>query len=477
MAGATFLIGESKTRPGVYVRSANVGEAALAGVAQGTVAGLFRSSWGPLGEVVELTSTQDVSDTFGSAAYLDVALEALRGGASKILGYRLGTGGVVSTKTLDDTSTPTAVQAVRIDAKHVGTRGNDLKLTIRDSLTDTTKRELIVYEGTAVRQVVTFTKGATGDGEPESLVDAVMASNSEWITATKLADGNKLMAAVTQVTMASGADPTVVAADYSTALTAIEAQTWNVLAVDTEDSAVHSTIQTYIDRVRGEGKRVMAVVGEATSVALATRMTNAKALNHPAVVYVANGFEKSDGTTIEGYKAAARVAGMIAGSSITSRLTHAAVTSAVDLVGGLTNGEIETAITSGALVFTLSASGQVQIEYGITTLVTPNADQDDGWKKIRRVRTRDNLIDRIVATVDPLIGRVNNNAAGRATILAAINKIIAQMVAEGALESGEAKEDPAKTAAGDTAWFAVNVDDLDSMEKGFFTFGFRFSAA
>jgi len=56
----------------------------------------------------------------------------------------------------------------------------------------------------------------------------------------------------------------------------------------------------------------------------------------------------------------------------------------------------------------MSAQKQVHIEYGINTFVTPTADMNAGWKKIRRVRTRDNLMDRITATWDPLIGKINN---------------------------------------------------------------------
>ena len=112
---------------------------------------------------------------------------------------------------------------------------------------------------------------------------------------------------------------------------------------------------------------------------------------------------------MDGYKAAARVAGMVAAASITDSLTHAVVQGATGIEGALTNAEIEQAIQSGALVFSMSAQKQVHIESGITTFVTPTADMDAGWKKIRRMKTRDNLIERIVAAWDPLIGKINND--------------------------------------------------------------------
>jgi len=469
MAGSVFQAGEQKIRPGVYVRVTNIGEPQEAIVPQGIVAALFRASWGPLGEVVYLENADAVIGVFGSTGTVDTALEAFRGGCRRVVAYRLGTGGGKALLNLQDAG---STNVVKIEAKYEGARGKDFAVTVRDSLADATKRELLLYEGTTLRQTITFAKGA---GEPQALVNAVAASNSPYIKATKTAEGSGVLAAVTQQPLTGGQDPTVNGESYSAGLSAIEAIDWNVLAVDTEDTANHAAVQTYIDRVRNEGKRVLGVVGEPTSVPLATRLTNARAFNDPAIIYVANGFKGSDGVTREGYKAAARVAGMVASAQITESLTHYVVRGATELVGALTNAEIEQAINSGALVFTMSAQKQVHIEYGINTFVTPTADMDAGWKKIRRVRTRDNLMDRIAATWDPLIGKINNSPDGRATLIAAAQGIINRMIAEGALLQGSIFEDPNNPPVGDSAWFVVQVDDLDSAEKVYITFQFRFA--
>ena len=469
MAGSVYQVGEQKIRPGVYVRVTNIGEPQEAIVPQGVVAALFEASWGPLGEATYLENADAVTNTYGVDGTIDTALEAFRGGCRRVVAYRLGTGGAKALLNLQDSE---SANVVEIEAKYEGARGNNFVVTIRDSLADDTKRELLLYEGATLRQMITFTKGA---GEPQALVDAVASSNSPYIAATKTADGSGVLAAVTQQPLTGGQDPTVNGESYSAGLSAIEAIDWNVLAVDTEDTATHAVVQTYIDRVRNEGKRVLGVVGEPTSVPLATRLANARAFNDPAIIYVTNGFKGSDGVTREGYKAAARVAGMTAAAQITESLTHYVVRGATELIGALTNAEIEQAIQSGALVFTMSAQKQVHIEYGINTFVTPTADMDAGWKKIRRVRTRDNLMDRIAATWDPLIGKINNSPDGRATLIAAAQGIINRMIAEGALLQGTIFEDPNNPPVGDSAWFVVQVDDLDSAEKVYITFQFRFA--
>lgn len=469
MAGHVFQVGEQKVRPGVYVRVTSIGEPQETTAPQGIVAALFRASWGPLGEVVHLENADAVIDVFGSAGTVDTALEAFRGGCRRVVAYRLGTGGGKALLNFQDTE---STNVVKIEAKYEGARGNNFAVTVRDSLTDATKRELLLYEGTTLRQTIVFAKGS---GEPQALVDAVTASNSPYIKATKTTEGTGVLAAVTQQSLTGGQDPTVNGESYSEGLSAIEAIDWNVLAVDTEDTATHAVVQTYIDRVRNEGKRVLGVVGEPTSVLLATRLANARAFNDPAIIYVANGFKGSDGLIREGYKAAARVAGMVASAQITESLTHYVVRGATELAGALTNAEIEQAINSGALVFTMSAQKQVHIEYGINTFVIPTADMDAGWKKIRRVRTRDSLMERIASTWDPLIGKINNSPDGRATLIAAAQGIINQMVAEGALLQGTIFEDPNNPPVGDSAWFVVQVDDLDSAEKVYIAFQFRFS--
>jgi len=281
--------------------------------------------------------------------------------------------------------------------------------------------------------------------------------------------------AVANAGMTGGLDPATTTNDYLTALTSLEAIDWHVLVVDSEDSILFTSIQAYIDRVRNAGKRVMAVLGQKTNVELSSRLTLARSFNDPAIVFVLNGFSYADGTAIEGYEATGRVAGMIASADVTESLTHAVIQGAPGLVGALSNTDIESALNSGALVFTLSSQKQVQIEQGINTFITPTADLDMGWRKIRRVRTRDTLIDRIGATWDLLIGKINNDANGRATLMAAAQGVINEMINEGALIAGQIYEDPTNPPQGDSAWFIIQVDDTDSAEKLYLTFQFRFA--
>lgn len=470
--------GETIVAPGPRIRITNFGEPQPVGTIQGVVGALLRATWGPLNQAASIDTLADVDDTYGSGLGTDAVREALRGQARTVQAVRVGTGGVLATRTLTDDA---ALNSVRIDARYVGTRGNALALTLRDSLTDATRRELLVYEVVAgaytLRETITFLKG-DGNTEPAGLVAAVTASGSQWITATLLAPGSNVLAAVgspTPVALASGVDPTTTGAEYTAALAVLELQDFNVAVLDTNDQTIAATFKAWLDRLRNEGKRVMGVLGEPTSVAFATRIVDSAAHNDPALVYVANGFIGSDGVTREGYLAAARVAGMIASAPVTRSLTYAQVANATSVVGALSKSDVDRAINAGALVFTLSTARVPRIEYGVTTFVTATASLDAGWKKIRRTRTRDSLLNRVHASWEPLIGQVNNDATGRAALRAVAQTIINQMVGDGALLSGRIYDDPARPPAGDIYYAVLEVDDLDSAEKLLLTAAFRYA--
>ncbi|OJF16827.1 MAG: phage tail protein, partial [Bacillaceae bacterium G1] len=369
MAGQTFLLGEQKIRPGTFVRVTNIGEPSIVTGAQGVAAAVIKASWGPLNKVVTLEGLNEVTPNFGYGRGPDVLRDLFRGGARRVLAVRVGNGGLPATITLKDTE---ETEVVKLDTLYETSRA--FKVTLRDSL-DITKRQLLVYDGTTLLETINFDKG---DAEPDALVDAVNGS-SVYLKATKLVDGNGKLAAVTDQQLMVGSDPTVTGESYVNGFTHLEAEAWNILTVDSEEPSVHAAVQAFVYSMIADGKRVFSVIGEPTSVSLDTRMQNSRSFNDPAIVYVGNGFVAS-GEVVEGARAAARVAGEILRSNYTASLTHHVIQGATDIVGKLTNAQIEKAIQSGMLVFTPNPNGQINIEYGITTFITPTADYDEGWR-------------------------------------------------------------------------------------------------
>lgn len=543
MAG-TFLIGESKVRPGVYYRREKIG-ATVAGATNGVLACIFQSNWGALNKEVDVDQTQmnELEDLFGSGA--TIIREGLLGGAQTVRAVRVGSDdGEFASVTLQttpvdvDVVTPrelicnisgedaqdfdvpedfdwdnfTArsgnvdlepfielgegkitlsaqgvlaatggsfklnwnvtsietrpVDAVEISAAYVGER--NFTASIRTNLI-TDKRQLLIYSGTDIFAAVNF---EAGDDEAQNLVDALKGNklfNARKMNAGQLAD-------VTQVTMAGGKNPTVTAANYERGTNILERFRWNCIVADSDDAAINGILTAFVKQSYETGHLGFACLGGKSSQELEARMSYAAATNDEKIVFVLNGWTSTSDEIYDGWRAAARIGGMIAACETNVSLTHDVISDALTLLEPLTNGEVIRAEQKGCLVLSLNDSDQVWIDNAINTLATPDANMDDGWKKIRRTKTRFEVMERVNATCDRLIGNVNNDELGRGTVVGAMQKILNEMVAEGKLFAGSyAEEDPSHRPEGDSAWFLIHIGDIDSVEKLYLTYRFSYA--
>lgn len=469
-----FKKGEQKIRPGVYFRQENGGVDTPASLVS-IVAAVFQANWGPIGKAVTLSSANEIFDYFGDdsgeKSNVKILNDVFSGGASLVKAIRVGAEGTCSSTKLKDTTEESGTDVVTLTAKYPGTL--PLSVTIRDSISYSTRRECIIYTGTRELMKVTFAKG---EGEPAALVAAINADSSSIVTAEKTDDGNGTLKAVNQEAFTTpGVSPTITNKDYSAAFDLLETDaSWDLLCVDSDSTDIHALVKSFISRATDGGLMAMAVVGEPISQEYSTRVKNAAAFNTPNIVYTLNGFERGE-ERYEGWRAAAVVAGRISSLPTNDSVTHKAIDGATAIVGPLTNAQVEECLGNGALVFSMSRSGNVWIEQGINTLVELAANQDAGWKKIRRTRTRYELIQRIDLATEGLIGSVDDDSNGRATVIALAQGVINTMIAEKKLISGSIIEDPDNAPTSDSAWFVISVDDLDSMEKIYLTYYFRFS--
>ena len=466
-----FIIGEKKTRPGIYLRYENWGKPPVAGVDDGKCAAVFRSNWGPLGQALVLEQYEDIAKKYGDGGEngtTAVPLEQFKGGARLVYALRLGTGGTHGSYTIADAA---GSEVIRMTLKYPGSR--KLCVTIRPTLADPNTSELLIVEGTEQLEKLTF---ANTENSVDALMEKFGTKGSDYFMLTKVNDSTEKLASVDQAEIAGGTDPTVTVASYSKAFEVLESYRWNVMAIDTEDTAIQAVMQLFLNRIYQGGKFTMGVIGEPTTVDFETRLQHASAYNDYQIVYVGNGFTDISGNVYEGWRAAARIAGLIAGTPSNESITRAAITGAVECTELLTNNQHERAIKAGALMFSVSSANTVWVEQGINTLVLPTAKEDEGWKKIKRVKVRFELFQRLNDTVEPLIGRINNDPDGRMTVIQVSNGVCQTMVAERKLLAGaHVEDDPDNKPEGDSAWFIVYADDIDALEKMYYTFKFRFA--
>lgn len=463
MAGY-FIPGEVKIRPGAYFNVDKIGDDGGFGAIDGVVAVVFKADFGPINSVTVLERDENYADIYGNGGTTDAIREAIAGGAKKIIACRAGgTGGSAATASLT-----AATGTVKITAKHFGAM--DLSVTVRDKLTDSDRKECIIYTGTTEFERVNFAKG---DDEVAALVEAFSKSKNFVAEGQESAEG--VITNVSQVTFTAGENPVTATGDYSKAFTEVEKYFFNTICVDTEDTAVHALLAAFLERIYEEGQFGIGVVAEKTTKDLEERMEAAEGFDAENMVYVLNSKVSTNDANLEGYQTAALISGLIAATPANQSVTHTEIERYVTLGELLTNTQVVKAEQRGCLVLSVSPDDKVWIDSGINTLINPADNKDAGWKKIRRVKTRYELLYRANAQADALVGKVDNDVNGRSTIIAKLQKICNDMVQEGKLVQATVTENSTYVADTDNCYFDFDVIDKDSAEHIYLFYKFRFS--
>ena len=469
MAGY-FQIGEKKVRPGSYFHIINNGDESTSDIVNGVTAVVFKSDFGPLGKASVLTAEEGYKELYGTGGTTDAIDQVIKGGAKTIIACRLGSGGTESSVTLKGkVGTGDEENVITIKTRYPGSKA--FTVTIKEKLTDTTMKQAVFYEGTTEFNTVEF---PAGEGEAQALADA-LEYNATFVAAVTEGKGAAVLSAASQSAFTGGTDPTITNADYSEAFLQIEPYQINTICVDSNDIAIHTLLHAFIQRVYENGNLCIGVIAEAGTTAYDTRIAHAKSYNDERMVYVLNASAYEGDTLISGYQVAARMAGLIGAVTSSQSLTHYVLHGFTDIAENLPNGKIITALKSGCFVLSLNSDNQVWVEQGITTLVNPPEDRDSGWKKIRRTKTRFELLRRCNDKTDKIIGKVNNDANGRKTVIGKLLEVGAEMISEGKIVSLEVYEDPQNVSDGDTAYFKIDVIDMDSIEHIYSIYGFQFS--
>ena len=467
--GQLFNAGETKIRPGTYFRYENGGGNIVAGATAHSVAIPIQADWGPVDAVTVHESASSVLATYGSKKTVDAALALFAGGASKVYCVRLDTAksneaGTAAAKASLEIKSNDAT-AVTITAKYPGTK--EIKVQTRVKVEGVSK-EIVIYDGTTKAEAFSF---ASGDNEVANLVAAV--SSSAYITAVA---GTGTTIPVQDVTaLTGGADPTITTESYSEALVRLETYTFTHIVLDCVTAAVQALLQTWLNRVFEEGKFCIAVIGGKNyGTAFADIVNAAKGFDDMKIIYSGIWGRDADGNIVDEYKMAAYVAGAIAGTPSNESIVHNTVPG-IASIDPHTNTEYEQAIQSGLLLASYSPSGAVWFDSAINTLINLGANQDAGWKKIRRVTVRFELMRREDEALAPL--KLNGTTDDVAIAVQTAQGVLNAMMSELKLKPGATVyEDPENPLTADSLWLVNEAVDYDSIEKIYNRYIFRYNS-
>jgi hypothetical protein len=475
-------VGSPSLRPGLYLNFQAEAEALIKGGLTGVVAVVGQAAWGPANTVqsiirereLELYYTKDETSPFDLPFMI---YQAMRGGASKVLAYRIvGANPAKSHLDLNDT-TGAPVNVIDLDGKYEGVRGDSFEITIAANPNNSVRKDVSVIENGVLLKKWTTRIDNGGAGMVQDLVDQINDDlTNYWITATYLADGNLTLANITDTPLANGDDgDALVDADYDGMLDVLELEDFYAFAVDTQAANQLDAIETWVvETMREAGKKVVFVTGSDTDDVLADAQVDAQGYNHEGIIYVFPGFKYKNFSgvqqTARGSKAAARVAGMLSGLALTQSITFKQITNIVDLEVRLGNQDVKDALASGIMPLVWDGT-RIKVERGLNTLTTPGAGQSDQFKKVHIIRVIDSINNTLRKTAsDQIIGQYLNNSIGQDAVLSLFGDFLFNLGSQGIIDSSfELSLDEQNPSEEDRIFINMKIRPIDSIEYIFFT--------
>lgn len=452
-AGGTFTPGKEKIRPGNYInfqssnRSLDVSE--KPGI---VVIPLFNHPYGKSGEFIEITSENvgAISEKLGmdidsNNSNMLLIREALKA-CDIVKAYVVVSEGTKATGTIGD---------ITATAKYAGTRGNAIRVSITENVMS--NFDLAVFLDNEKKY----------EYSSLSTIGDVIALNCPYVDFSSESELTTKLTENAGVTLSSGTDGTSAIADFTKFLDALDYVSFNAvcLPVESDEDEFESIATSFVTKVKylrdNIGKSVVGVMAkhDANSIAI-INVTNA-----PVV----------DDIELTAAQATAWVAGLYAASTELDNNTNHVYPGATGLTGSnlLSHEKIEEAILNGEFVFTLSDSGEVVVEYDINSLVTPDETQDESYKKNRVIRTFDAVADMLKSKFP--IGKYSASENDFDVMDGIGAAVLSYFENEGALENvseGDFAIDRVNSK-GDTAYFNVAIQAVDSIVKSYFTIATR----
>lgn len=438
MAGGTFDKSVGKVRPGTYINFEASNQSTLGSSDRGTVLiPLINHSYGPEKEFITISneSVDSAIDKLGYSVYDDdpsmlLIREAFKN-ASTVIVYiakagtkATGTGGGLSAQ-----------------AKYGGSRGNALSYSV-------------AANPVAGFDVSVYLDGSTVEAF-EGVTNVSALVDSKYITFTA-SEGTSLEA-VAGVSLTGGTDGTAANPDIAAFLDDMESVNFNTLAFPVTEESLLAACVTKIKYLRENvGRGVKAVVPDYKA-------------DYEGIINVTNSVI-INGVTLSDAQATAWVAGADASASNVQSNTHKIYVGAESVANAKTHEQAVAAIQNGEFFFSYSENGDVIVEYDINSLTSFTDRKDKSYSKNRVLRVFDSFAESIRLNFPP--NKYSNNENGWDIMDGMGRSILKQFFDAGAIRNVDYDSDFAVVrgeSKGDSTYFNVGLQPVDSAEKLYFT--------
>jgi hypothetical protein len=468
--GGTWSSVDPPQRSGLFVNIDTVAPVAPVANASGTVGLVITADWGPVNEIVDVTTASEASSFYGpdsTAAW--VVTQALRGegvtdrgGASTVRVYRAAASSAANATLALANTAGTPATAITLTSLYKGTRGNSFKATVQTNAVDSALKDILIYEGTRLMESYTsLTANAITD------IVALINDQSSLVTATAGATGTAL-ANVASASFSGGASgSTLTGTEHTAAQAAFEAYGgFSAFAVHgLTDGTIRGTYKDWTDRLNSEGKTFVTVFGGAASESASTAITRTTALDSPYCVNLF-GDLSIGGNTYASSQMTSRVAGIIAASGSTRSVSFSQFADAT-IVSPPSNAQVETLVRGSVVSFFFDGT-VVRLQRARTTLRTTSESKPEKFKSllyVRKVQETLRGLDDVAASFLGAAGFANTDT-GRAAILTAFKTKLDDLVSRGvALPGGNVYYDDSQDNTGESLYILFTLDMAPGVEQ------------
>lgn len=439
MAGGTW-IAQNKVRPGAYINFKSVPAPTSNVGTRGIMTMPVEMSWGAQGELIQLYST----DLLDGSSLAKIGLNAIDmeslifrealSSAYLALIWRVNAGGVKATGT---------VGGLQLTARYTGKLGNQLSVAVVKNQKNDVLLDVVTYLSGSERDRQTVGTDGTGLGD------------NDFIDFDLPKDTTLAVAAGTLLT--GGTDGEVQSTGYTDYFDAVDEAMWNTMAIPSEDALVKAAACSYIKARRDQsGRKCQAVLVDYT------------AADHEGIISVDQGYWNLASEEITPAIFTATVAGMTASAQVNQSNTFRQMGNATKIINPLKDQAVEDALKAGRFVLTRRQDGGIVVEQDINSFHSFVPTKGYEFSKNRVVRVLDDIGNQIKSRFEnAYIGKVDNNANGRAVFRADIISYLNELQTLGAIQNLDANADVtvAQGMSIDAVVANIYVQPVDAMEK------------
>lgn len=338
--------------------------------------------------------------------------------------------------------------SIGVVARCAGTRGNDITVIVTAD-PDNSSSSSKFYVQTLVSGQVVDNQTLKADSANVPLSGLV---DNAWVEFQQKT-GN---AFACNLTLADGANGAITANAYSEFMTAMELETWNVLAYGEQDNVVKSSLKTYVERLcNDEGKKVQCV------------LSDYPAADSECVVSVyPQVFTDNSGHVFSREEMVCWVAGCTAGANVNESLTYASHPDAVSVTPALTATQQINALNAGQFVL-FEEFGVIKNLQDNNTFTTYAVTKGKQFRKNRVIRTLFGICNDAYRTYSLYyIGNTDNDATGRGLLKAEMLNLLYRYQGNRALQNVvESDVVVSPGADSDSVLIELYIQPVDSIEK------------